>query len=58
MMTLYLCNNCKEQYVLTDGMIIRCPHCNSKEREDNGEFGLEDINILLMERKELFEKLK
>jgi len=56
MMTLYLCNSCKNQYVVEYG-IIRCPHCQSKDRESQGEFGLEDINELLVQRKELMQDL-
>jgi len=56
MYTLYQCQECKEQYVVSYG-IICCPYCYSKEREDQGYFEIEDINNLLAERKELQEKI-
>jgi len=55
-MSLYKCESCQNQYVTEYG-IIRCPYCQSKEREPQGEFTLEDINELLLERRELKEKI-
>jgi uncharacterized Zn finger protein (UPF0148 family) len=57
MMSLYQCVNCGEQYVVEHGT-IRCPYCESKEREPQGEFTLEDVNNLLVERRELQQALK
>jgi len=56
MFTLYTCQNCQNQYVVRHET-IKCPHCDSKDRELQGEFTREDINKLLLERKELQEQI-
>jgi uncharacterized Zn finger protein (UPF0148 family) len=57
MMQLYRCDSCTAEYVVEDGQAIRCPHCDSKERTSKGEFTVEDVNLILEERKNLMEDL-
>lgn len=57
MMQLYRCDSCTAEYVVESGQAIRCPHCNSKERTSKGEFTVEDVNLILEERKNLMEDL-
>ena len=52
---LYQCRNCRHQYVVEHG-IIRCPYCQSKERDGGDALGLEDINDMLLQLQEAQER--
>jgi MoaA/NifB/PqqE/SkfB family radical SAM enzyme len=57
--SIYHCQNedCMKYYAVIPGMILRCPYCSSKDREEVDEWSTYRINFLLNESKELQELL-